>query len=343
MRILHISDVHVQIDYSERPWRKIGWRRVAAQLELKLARRARRYENAPQTIRRLLKEGEKHGVDHVILSGDLTALALDEEFEGVRDALGALADRSDKLTVIPGNHDVFTPGSHRKKRFDSWFGHLLDSDLPELRGEDAWPHVRFVGDEVAVIGLCSARVPAVPGLAAGTVGEEQLVALMRILAHPKVKGRTIHVVVHHAPLRPDGKLDRRDHGLSDALRLLEACRLGNVATVLCGHIHKRFSYQLMGGPRIVCGGSSTWLGNEGYWILESEGGRLSGLHEHALEPEVVGAPVALPAPAGVGAAVAAASGAVGGVVAAAASAAIGEKKKDEEGIVLPGRTIAAAG
>ena len=287
MRILHISDVHVQVDYDERPWRKIGWRRMAAQIELKLARRARRYADAPRAIGRLLADAERHGIDHVVLSGDLTALALDEEFEGVRNALGPLADQPDRLTVIPGNHDVFTPGSLRKKRFDRWFGHLLQSDLPELRGEGPWPHVRLLGEDVALIGLCSARVPPFPGIAAGQVGEDQLQALVKICAHPKLRGRAIHVVVHHAPLRPDGKLDRRDHGLVDALRLLEACRIGNVATILCGHLHNRYTLSVAGGPQIVGGGSSTWRDHEGYWLVDSAGGKLEALHEQALGNEVV--------------------------------------------------------
>lgn len=292
----------MQVDYGERPWSKIGWRRIAAQLELKVARRAKRYAEAPKTIARLLSDAAAHAFDHVVLSGDLTALALDEEFEGVRNALGPLADRPDKLTVIPGNHDVFTPGSARKKRFEAWFGHLLDSDLPELRAEGPWPHVRLVGDDVAVVGLCSARVPPVPGIAAGLVGDDQLLALLRICEHPRVKGRAIHVVVHHAPLRPDGRLDSKHHGMADGQKLVQAAILGKVDTILCGHIHNRFRYAVEGGPTIVGGGSSTCLGHEGYWLLDSGRDQAVGLQEIALAPEaeVVAAPVAAGSAAGSG-------------------------------------------
>ena len=301
MRILHISDIHVQVDYDERPWGRIGWRRVAAQLELKVARRARRYEDAPYTLQRLLADAEaRGGFDHVVVSGDLTALAVDEEFEGVRKALGDLADQPDRLTVIPGNHDVFTPGSAKKKRFESWFGNLLESDLPELRAEGPWPHVRLLGDDVAVVGLCSARVPPVPGIAAGWVGEDQLAALVRICEHPRVRGRSIHVVVHHAPLRAGGRLDSRHHGMADGVSLVEAAIIGKVDSILCGHIHNRFQHAVEGGPRIVCGGSSTCLGHEGYWLLDSSRGNVTKVEEVALPAEagvVVPAPVAAPAAA----------------------------------------------
>lgn len=283
MRILHISDVHVQVDYERGVWASIGWRRVVAQLELKLAKRAKRYADAPDALRRLLRRAQQGGFDHVILSGDLTALAVDEEFEGVRDALGELADQPDRLTVVPGNHDVFTPGSARKRRFERWFGHLLHSDLPQFQVEGPWPMVRLLGDTAAIIGLNSARVPLLPGIAAGKVGEAQLEALVRICAHPSLRGRTIYATVHHAPVRKDGRLDRRDHGLLDAERLVEACRIGGVTAVLCGHIHAPYNFAIAGGPSIVCGGSSTSKDREGYLLLEAGE---EGLHveRQVLEP-----------------------------------------------------------
>lgn len=277
MRILHLSDVHVQADYDRGCWGRMGWRRAVAQLELKVARRARRYVNAPETIARIATEAT--GADHLVLTGDLTALALDEEFEGVRKALGPLADRPDRLTVIPGNHDVYTPGSRLKRRFERWFGHLLESDLPELRAEGPWPTVRLVGDTVAIVGLCSARTPPVPGIAAGWVGEEQLAALGRIAEHPRVKGRAIYAAVHHAPLRWNGTPDRTSHGLRDAHRLLQVAAAAGVAAILAGHIHLRYARSVVGGPTLVCAGSSTSAGREGYFLLEDRDGRLAGVHE----------------------------------------------------------------
>jgi len=273
---------------------------VAAQLELKLAGRGRRYRDAPRTLQRILADASaRGGFDHVVVSGDLTALAVDEEFEGVRRALGELADQPDLLTVIPGNHDVFTPGSARKRRFEAWFGHLLDSDLPELRAEGPWPHVRLLGEGVAIVGLCSARVPPVPGIAAGFVGADQLAALVRICEHPRMRGRKIHVVVHHAPLRANGRLDSRHHGMADGVSLVEAAILGKVDSILCGHIHNRFRFDLAAGPRIVCGGSSTCLGHEGYLVLDSTPGNVTRVEEVALPAEaVVPAPGVVPAAPG---------------------------------------------
>lgn len=296
MRLLHISDVHVQVDYERSVWGEIGWRRVVAQLELKLAKRAKRFRDAPATLESILRKADAAGgFDHVILSGDLTALAVDEEFNGVREALGALADQPDRLTVIPGNHDVFTPGSLKKRRFEKWFGHLLHSDLPRYQVEGPWPNVRLVGDELAIIGLNSARVPPVPGIAAGRVGDDQLVALIRACQDPAMRARRIVAVVHHAPLRPDGRLDRRAHGLLDAERLIEACRIAGVSAIFCGHIHHRYNYAIEGGPLIVCGGSSTSQSREGYLLVEARPGENIAIQEDKLAPAGEAAAAGVPA------------------------------------------------
>jgi len=286
LRLLHISDVHVQVDYERSVWGEIGWRRLVAQLELKLAKRAQRFREAPQTLEEILRRAEAEGgFDHVILSGDLTALAVDEEFERVKNVLGALGDDPRRLTVVPGNHDVFTPGSVTKRRFERWFGHLLHSDLPRYQVEGPWPMVRMVGDELAVVGLNSARVPPVPGIAAGRVGEAQIAALVRACADPAMRGRNVVVVVHHAPLRPDGRLDRRAHGLLDAEPLIEVCRIAGVHAIFCGHIHHRYDYAIEGGPLIVCGGSSTSRSREGFLFVESRAGGNFAIQEHRLERE----------------------------------------------------------
>ena len=49
-RILHISDVHVQVDYRREPWLPLGWRRWAALVEMIGFQRARRYMDAEATL-----------------------------------------------------------------------------------------------------------------------------------------------------------------------------------------------------------------------------------------------------------------------------------------------------
>lgn len=271
MRFLHCSDVHITADYLKLPAYRLGWRRWIAMLEITVGGRGKHYEQAKATLASIAADVPKQRVDHFILSGDLTAYALEQEFQGARDALGPLADDRQRCTVIPGNHDVYTPGASSSRRFERYFGHLLESDLPEFCAEDAFPFVRLLGEDTAVVGLLSARVPLVPGFSYGTIGHRQLEALRALVESPKMKHRAVLVVVHHAPLLYNGKADRKLHGLTDAEGLFRVIP-GPRFAVLHGHVHKRYHHTASPTrPHLFGAGSSTQHGNEGYWVIETEG------------------------------------------------------------------------
>lgn len=283
MRFLHLSDVHVTQDYFRQPFRKLGWRRAMALFELSVGGRAKRYQTSKETIAKIVSERTRHGADHVILSGDLTAYATEWEFQNAREALAELVDDRQKITIIPGNHDVYTPGAYNTRRFEKYFGHLLESDLPEYARDGAFPFVRLLGDEVAVVGLMSARVPPVPGLSFGVVGRKQLGALRDLIQDERLKNRAILVVVHHAPVAPSGRKDRLFHGLLDA-DLLFKLLPGPRFAVLHGHIHKRYHHPATDQrPHTFGAGSSTEGGHEGYWIIDVKDGQVVGGTPHAPE------------------------------------------------------------
>jgi 3',5'-cyclic AMP phosphodiesterase CpdA len=292
MRVLHISDVHVPPEGEERSVWHGGWRCAMAQIEMRLLRRGRKFRDAGDVLRRIVEAALRLGVDHVVLSGDLTTLALDAEFESARDALGPLAADPARLTVVPGNHDRFTPGSWRERRFERHFADLLESDLPEYRAHGLFPHVRLVGDGLAVVGLDSALVPHFPGLAYGRVGKAQLAALEALLADRRIRGRAVLVAVHHAPYGVRGEPEFWSHALRDADALLAICRDGGVAALLHGHVHDRFHRVCPGfGVPIYSAGSSTEQGREGYWVYGVERGAIARAESVDLGAD----PIAVPA------------------------------------------------
>ena len=282
MRFLHFSDVHVTADYGRHSLLRLGWRRWIALGELTLGGRARAFAHAPESIRRIVGDASALGVDHLVLSGDVTAYSLPDEFEGAREALGTWGDDPRRCTVIPGNHDRYTPGAHRTMRFERSFGQLLVSDLPGVAVEEGFPFVRLLGQQDAVIGLQSARVPYFPGLSYGVVGRKQREALAGLLRRPELEGRAVLVIVHHAPLGANGRPDRLLHGLLDARELL-ALLPGERFAVLHGHIHKRYHFDATPErPHIFGAGSSTQAGHEGYWLIETAGGRITRWEKRGL-------------------------------------------------------------
>ncbi|MHB8416978.1 MAG: metallophosphoesterase family protein [Myxococcales bacterium] len=272
MKILHLSDLHFQAEYPVKRWPRLGWRRIAAQAEFRLLRRRLLFLRVAEVVASILEAAERLGVEHIVVSGDLTALALPEEFEAARAALTPWLGR---MTVVPGNHDRYTPAAARERAFEKAFAPALSSDLPELCREDVFPVVKLIGEEVAVIGLNSARVPPVPGLAAGFVGRAQREALVEISRHPALRGRALLLAVHHAPLRPSGWPDLPTHGLLDGRRVLALAAAAGAVALCHGHIHQRYRLAGPGRLGIFCAGSSTEAGMEGYWLFDVD---RSGLH-----------------------------------------------------------------
>jgi 3',5'-cyclic AMP phosphodiesterase CpdA len=287
MRFLHCSDIHITQDYASAPFFKLGWRRWMAMFELTVGGRATAYRDAARTLQRIVADVERHEADHLLITGDITAYATDAEFRVAREALGAITDDRTRCSIISGNHDVFTPNAVRHRRFQTYFGHLLTSDMPEYQREDAFPFVHLKGEEAAVVGLMSARVMPMPGFAYGHIGAAQLSGLRDLLDDPRMRHRAILVMVHHAPLNARGLPDSRIHGLVDAdalLRMLPGPRFG----VLHGHLHERYHHAATTTrPHTFCAGSSTQRGREGYWLIEVADGLIRGgtVHMPYLSPE----------------------------------------------------------
>jgi len=282
MRFLHCSDVHITDDYFRRNLLRLGWRRWVAMAELQLGGRARRFAHAEETLRQIARDAQSLAVDHFVLSGDLTAYAMPDEFQRARAALAPWVEDKRLASVIPGNHDRYTPGALKGRRFERSFGQLLPSDIPELAVEDGFPFVRLLGARDAVVGLCSARVPRFPGMSFGVIGRPQLEALAALVSHPLLSARALLVAVHHAPFKANGKPDKPSHGLVDREELL-ALLPGPRFAVLHGHIHHRFHHPATASrPHIFGAGSSTEAGDEGYWVIETADGKIAGAR--ALRP-----------------------------------------------------------
>ncbi len=276
MRFLHCSDVHVTQRYRHAPWFRMGWQRWIAMWEITARGRGKAYANARQTLARIVDEVERHGADHLLVSGDFTGYAMEDEFAAARAALGEIGRTRARCSVIPGNHDYFTPQSVESNRFGHHFGDLLDSDLPEYRAVGPYPFVHLKGDDIAVVGLHSAQAALFPGLAFGDLGARQRDALAALVDDPRMRHRAILVMIHHAPRRADGTPDVRHHGLRDADELTAILR-GDRFALLHGHLHDRFHLPATSTrPQTFCAGSSTLAGNEGYWIIDVVDGRISG-------------------------------------------------------------------
>ena len=178
-RLAHISDLHV-LSPEGVHWREMLFnKRVTGWANTRL-RRGRVFRR--RHLEAVLDAASR--ADHVVITGDVTNLALDGEY---REAVRLLDRRAGtaEVTIVPGNHDLYLPSIRRERRFQHYLGPFVRSDLPELAVEvaaGAYPFVKLRGP-AAIIGLSSA-VPRPPFIAAGYLGHEQIAALKAVLAQP---------------------------------------------------------------------------------------------------------------------------------------------------------------
>lgn len=239
MRIAHLSDLHL-LDLEGAVPSRLFNKRLTGYANLRL-RRGHRHK--PEPVRAAARAMRDLGVDHVVITGDVSNLALEREFDRVRDLLvDELGMTPDRVSIVPGNHDVYTSGSVRARRFSTWFARYMKCDLPEISRDAGYPFVHLRGP-VAIVGLSTA-VSRPPFVASGQLGREQLARLAEIVEHPEVRKRTLVVLQHHPIHNPVSWAKTLLEGLLDAKE--EARVLSRVAhgLVLHGHLHRRMNRPL---------------------------------------------------------------------------------------------------
>jgi hypothetical protein len=166
------------------------------------------------------------------------------------------------------------PDTIADRRFERCFGDLLGTDWPEYAVDGPWPAVRLYDAELAVITLNSARPNPQILRSSGRIADAQLAAFDRIVADPRLEGRSVLVGTHYAPRRADGSPDSWSHGLENADALLGATARLPRAAILHGHIHRRYHVHAAPGPHLFGAGSATHAGREGIWLYDVEPGRV---------------------------------------------------------------------
>ena len=250
IRLGHISDLHLA-EKSRYP--RNGF--TARDCEKYSARLARGLIEALREVQ----------VDHLIVTGDLTLSGEAREFERAAELLQPFAEQR-KLTVVPGNHDLWTDDSVETARF-------LRAVGPDGRGmrkaAPSYPHVVPLADEAVLIALDSARHGADPHTTPGRLGSEQLRTARALVREHAKAGRAVVLAFHHHVVLPpervpsDALVARMP--LFDADQVVRLVAELPVAAVLHGHRHTAFRVDLPGaeGPTpVLCAGSAARVADE---------------------------------------------------------------------------------
>jgi len=202
--------------------------------------RNRVHLHVPEALAGVVADITEQKPSHIALTGDLVNVSLPEEFRRAARWLESLGP-PDRITVIPGNHDVYVPIPW-DEGLGLWGAYMAGDGQPPAKGFDVFPTLRR-RDGVALIGL-STGVPKPPLLATGDLGPAQIARAEQLLVEAGREGLCRIVMIHHPPLTDQSRFKH----LTDAAAFQAMiCKVGCEA-ILHGHNH-RSEIARIAGPR----------------------------------------------------------------------------------------------
>lgn len=188
-RLAHISDTHLG------PMPKIRWTKL-------LSKRLTGYINwqknrakqfSPVILSGLLAHLLKARPDHIVITGDLINLSLEQEIIRAKAWLETLGSGED-ISIVCGNHDAYIRGK-LEVALQSWQAYLIGDNKQPVIDNSSFPVVRRRGPCSLI--LVNSAMPTRPFSASGLFDQKQAEKLEQILQQEKDNCRVI--LIHHPP------------------------------------------------------------------------------------------------------------------------------------------------
>ncbi|HIE99023.1 MAG TPA: 3',5'-cyclic-nucleotide phosphodiesterase [Planctomycetes bacterium] len=163
-------------------------------------------------------------IDAIVVSGDFTQRAKEEQFQAAREFLDRLPDVP--RLYVPGNHDV--PLCRIRERFLDSHGLYRKYISPEINPVLSMDHAVIVG-----IDSSSPRT----AITNGRIHQWQLETAEQVFAEAPVDAARIVVAHHHFAPAPDNLYDRT---MPKAKRAIMRFVEDDVDMILGGHLHRAY-------------------------------------------------------------------------------------------------------
>jgi 3',5'-cyclic AMP phosphodiesterase CpdA len=243
VRLAHCSDLHLLslegtriLDFANKRW--IGGLNL-------LTSRGRHHHT--EAFEDMVADFAALGLDQIVCTGDITNLALEQEFRFARERFDKIPQGPANVTVLPGNHDSYVAhgATHFAEIFPDYFTSDPDWAWPDDPADPLgapWPVVR-VRDGVAIVGLSTSL--QTPWFTAwGRIGKRQLERLEQVLGDPRLADAVRVVAIHHPPAGVRAR--SRIRGLRDRDELAAVLGRTGAELVLHGHEHEDLAESLPG-------------------------------------------------------------------------------------------------
>ncbi len=227
-RIAHLSDVHL---LDTRAGRQARYR-FATKL-VTIGQRQIDPVARKRQLARALASAKASGADHFIISGDLTEVGEQAEFEQVAEVLHEARLPEDSITLVPGNHDAYTNA-------DGW-AKAMRGPLARFAAASASVAGKIVDrGAVAFLPLDTTRFQTI-AWSGGVFTKETAAAVEQRACDPAFRDKALVLVVHHPPFHPVKALKWID-GLRGAAEVLDLLARHPRLQLLHGHLHRIFNH-----------------------------------------------------------------------------------------------------
>ena len=230
-RIAHLSDVHI-LDA------RGGTRGARYRFATKLVNIGQGAVDPMRRMRRLaraLRTAKEHHADHIVISGDLTEVGEDVEFEQFAEILHDANLPEDSVTLVPGNHDVYTRG-------DAWT-RAMQGPLARFASASAATAGKVVDrGDVAFLPIDTTRFQTM-AWSGGLFTEETAGKVNQRMKDPAFRDKAMVLVMHHPPFHPIRAMKWID-GLRGGANVLQLLAQHPTLALLHGHLHRIFNHIL---------------------------------------------------------------------------------------------------
>jgi 3',5'-cyclic AMP phosphodiesterase CpdA len=261
------------------------------------------YRENIKSFKILLETVLEEGADHIVITGDIVSTADPDDFYLAREIFSTfgLLD-PDKLTVVPGNHDIFG-GPHRAVDVLSFPKYIRGVDYTKnlklfcdsfsetfvgvktLVKDSLFPFVKQTGP-FSILGLNSISRWSLwnnPLGSNGSLSSEQVVSLKSLIeSNFQIEDTLLVAMHHHSHDLSDEvlqsklwkKIESKTMRLKKRKKIIKLFNKLNVSYVLHGHVHLNELYEkknikFMNGAGAVCDDPIPFLK---YNIIERENG-----------------------------------------------------------------------
>jgi 3',5'-cyclic-AMP phosphodiesterase len=222
-RIAHLSDAHILEAHPSSGSHNLSVKFVSLGRTLDGTGRARKLKQA-------LVKAERGGADHFVISGDLTEVGSEAQYEAFAIVLHDSGIHPERVTLVPGNHDAYTSR-------DAW-KRALEGPLRAYAtgAADAPGRVVDRGDVVflPVDVSCHQSIAR----SAAELTAENADVLERRFMDPGFRDKAVVVVQHHQPFGHARSAWQWWDGLRGHARLMDLLGRYRPVSLLHGHMHK---------------------------------------------------------------------------------------------------------